>query len=137
VTDVSHARFADPILTELGYDHMYIETDGGHYDVNRLDGKWFDVTRAHFFDGKSGYMVDKVRDPLPRRVIAMTPRGSYESFDPKTNGDPFRQTESRHDRCVSIEQYNAGPVPVDYLIYHATTTISVASAKTASEQSGF
>ena len=88
-TDVCHARFADEILTELGYDHMYVETDGGHNDVNRLNGKWFDATAAHFFDGKKGYMVDKVRDPYPTRVIAMTPRGSYERFDPKTNGDPY------------------------------------------------
>jgi hypothetical protein len=120
MTDVCHARFADEILTELGYDHMYVETDGGHNDVNRLNGKWFDATKTHFFDGKKGYMVDKVRDPYPTRVIAMTPRGSYESFDPKTNGEPYRQAESPHDRWVSIEKYTAGPVPVDHLIKTGT-----------------
>ncbi len=119
-TDVCHARFAHQILTELAYDHMYIETDGGHNDVNRLNGKWFDATRAHFFDGKKGYMVDKVRDPYPKRVIAMTPRGSYEIIDPKTSGDPFRQAESPHDRWVSIEKYTAGPVPVDHLVKTGT-----------------
>jgi pimeloyl-ACP methyl ester carboxylesterase len=120
MTDVCHARFADEILTELGYDHMYIETDGGHNDVNRLNGKWFDATRTYFFDGKKGYLVDKVRDPYPRRVIAMTPRGSYESFDPKTNGDLYHQPESPHDRWVTIEKYSAGPVPVDHLIKTGT-----------------
>ena len=86
---------------------MYVETDGGHNDVNRLNGKWFDATKA-FFDGKKGYMVDKVRNPYPNRVIAMTPRGGYESFDPKTNGEPYRQAESLHDRWVSIEKYRPG-----------------------------
>jgi len=89
MTDVCHARFAHDILTELGYDHMYVETDGGHNDVNRQDGRWFDATAA-FFAGKQGYMVNKVRAPFPRRVIAMTPRGNYESFDLKTNGAPYR-----------------------------------------------
>ncbi len=119
MTDVCHARFANDILTQLGYNHMYVETDGGHNDVNRLNGKWFDATKA-FFDGKKGYMVDKVRNPYPNRVIAMTPRGSYESFDPKTNGEPYRQAESLHDRWVSIEKYRPGPVPVDHLVKTGT-----------------
>ncbi|MCB1062297.1 MAG: hypothetical protein KDN20_05155 [Verrucomicrobiae bacterium] len=115
MTDVSHARFAHEILTELGYDHVYLETDGGHNDVNRLDGKWFSPT-DQFYSGKTGYILDKVRDPYPKRVIAMTPRGNYEMIDPKTSGDPFRQAESLHDHWVSIETYTAGPVPVDHLI---------------------
>lgn len=115
MTDVCHARFADKILTELGYEHLYVETDGGHNDVNRLDGKWFDATSL-FFDGEKGFIVDKVRDPYPKRVIAMTPRGNYETVDPKTSGDPFQQAESLHDRWVSIDRFTAGPIPVDHLI---------------------
>ena len=115
MTDVCHARFAHEILTELGFEHRYVETDGGHNDVNRLDGKWFDAT-AQFFSGKEGFMVGRVRDPFPKRVIAMTPRGVYEVVDPKTSGDPFRQAESRHDYWVSIEEYTPGPIPVDHLI---------------------
>jgi hypothetical protein len=64
--------------------------------------------------------VDKVRDPYPKRVIAMTPRGNYEVIDPKTSGDPFRQAESLHDRWVSIEKFTAGPIPVDHLIKKGT-----------------
>ncbi len=119
MTEVCHARFADEILTELGYDHVYVETDGGHNDVNRMDGKWFDAT-AQFFGGRQGFIVDKVRDPFPQRVIAMTPRGIYETIDPKTSGDPFLQAESLHDRWVSIERFTAGPVPVDHLIKTGT-----------------
>ncbi len=119
MTDVCHARFADKILTELGYDHLYVETDGGHNDVNRMDGKWFDAT-GRFFGGRTGFIVDKVRDPYPKRVIAMTPRGNYEILDPKTSGDPFRQAESLHDRWVSIDRFTAGPVPVDHLIKKGT-----------------
>ena len=119
MTDVCHARFADEILTELGFDHLYVETDGGHGDVNRKDGKWFDAT-AQFFAGKSGFIVDRVRDPYPKRVIAMTPRGNYELLDPKTSGDPFRQAESRHDRWLSIERFTPGPVPVDHLVKKGT-----------------
>jgi poly(3-hydroxybutyrate) depolymerase len=115
MTDVVHSRFAAEILTELGYDHLYVETDGGHNDVNRMDGKWFEAT-APFFSGQEGYIVNKVRDPYPPRVIAMTPRGSYEVLDPKTSGDPFRQAESLHDRWVSIEAFTAGPVAVDHLL---------------------
>ncbi len=115
MTDVCHARFAHEILTELRYEHLYVETEGGHGDVNRMNGEWFDAT-APFFSGQEGYMVDKVRDPYPRRVIAMTPRGNYEILDPKTSGDPFRQAESLHDRWVSIEDFTPGPVPVDFLI---------------------
>ena len=115
MTDVCHARFANDILSELGYPHLYVETDGGHGDVNRLDGKWFDAT-AQFFNGRSGFIVDKRRDPYPARVIAMTPRGNYEVLDSKTSGDPFRQAESLHDRWVSIDKYSPAPVPVDYFI---------------------
>jgi len=128
MTDVCHARFAHEILTELGYNHVYIETDGGHNNVNRLDGKWFSPT-DQFFSGKTGFMVDKVRDPYPKRVIAMTPRGIYEMVDPKTSGDPFRQAESLHDRWVSIEKYTAGPVLVDHLIKEGT----IRKAKTREE----
>lgn len=115
MTDVCHARFAHEILTELGFEHRYVETDGGHNDVNRMDGKWFDAP-ALYFGGKEGFLVDRVRDPYPKRVIAMTPRGNYEIIDPKTSGDPFRQAESRHDRWVTIEEYTPGPIPVDHLI---------------------
>ncbi len=115
MTEVCHARFANEILTELGYEHQYIETDVGHNDVNRMNGKWFDAI-AKFFGGDKGFVIDKVRDPYPKIVIAMTPRGNYEIIDPKTSGDPFRQAESLHDRWVSIDKYTAGPVPVDHLI---------------------
>ncbi len=74
MTDVVHSRFARDILTELGFEHDYLETDGGHNDVNRRDGKWFDAT-APFFSGREGFMVGRVRDPFARRVTAMTPRG--------------------------------------------------------------
>jgi len=116
MTDVCHARFAHEILGELGFDHVYVETDGGHNDVNRRDGKWFDATAPFVTE----FIVDKVRDPYPRRVITMTPRGSYEIFDPKNNGDPYRQAGSRHDRWVSIEEFMPGPVPVDHLIKTGT-----------------
>lgn len=115
MTDVCHARFAHEILTELGYDHVYVETDGGHNDVNRLDGNWFSPT-DQFFKGRTGFMVDKFRDPYPTKVVAMTPRGSYEVIDPKTSGDPFRQAESLHDHWVSIENHTPGPVPVDHVV---------------------
>lgn len=126
MTDVCHARFAHEILTELGFEHIYVETEGGHGDVNRMNGKWFDAT-ARFFAGKTGFIVNKTRDPYPKRVIAMTPRGNYEMIDPKTSGDPFRQAESRHDRWVSIEGHTPGPVPVDHLI--KTGTIRTASSR--------
>jgi len=116
MTDVRHARFAHEILNELGFDHVYVETDGGHNDVNRRDGKWFDATAPFLTD----FIVDKVRDPYPRRVIAMTPRGNYEMFDPKTNGDPYRQAESRHDRWISIDRFTPGPVAVDHLVKTGT-----------------
>lgn len=119
MTDVCHARFAHEILTELGYDHIYVETDGGHNNVNRMNGKWFSPT-DQFFKGRTGFMVDKVRDPYPTKVVAMTPRGVYEMIDPKTSGDPFRQAESLHDRWVSIEKFTAGPIPVDHLIKEGT-----------------
>ena len=115
MTDVSHGRFAHEILSELGYPHVYVETDGTHNKVNLRDGKWFSPTDL-FYSGKEGWIVDKRRDPYPQKVIAMTPRGNYEIVDPKTSGDPFRQAESLHDHWVSIEKYTAGPVPVDYLI---------------------
>jgi len=115
MTDVSHARYAHEILSELGYEHQYLETEGGHGDVNRLNGEWFDAT-APFFSGKEGFIVGRIRDPYAKRVIAMTPRGIYEEVDPKTSGDPFRQAESRHDRWISIEEFTPGPVPVDHLI---------------------
>ena len=121
LTHVAHARIADAILTDLGYDHLYIETDGGHNTVNFLNGKPIDVTRTYFFDGKKGYMVGTSRDPYPERVIAMTPRGIYESVDPLTSGDVYYQPESLHDRWVSIENYTKGPVPVDYIIKNGTT----------------
>lgn len=116
MTDVCHARFAHEILTELGFEHLYIETDGGHGDVNRMNGAWHDVTSKHFYDGKNGFMVGKTRDPYPKRVIAMTPRGNYEKVDPKTSGDVFQQAPSLHDRWVGIESHTPGPVPVDHLI---------------------
>lgn len=116
MTDVSHSRFAHEILTELGFEHEYVETDGGHNDVNRLDGRWFDAT-APFL---TRFIVDRIRDPYPAMVTAMTPRGSYERIDPKTNGDPYNQAESRHDRWVSIEEYTPGPVAVDHLIKTGT-----------------
>jgi len=115
MTDVCHARFAHEILTELGYEHRYVETDGGHNDVNRMDGKWFDAS-ALYFGGKEGFMVGRTRNPYPKRVIAITPRGNYEIIDPKTSGDPFRQAESKHDHWVTIEEYTPGPIPVDHLI---------------------
>ncbi|MCA9143700.1 MAG: hypothetical protein H6823_14345 [Planctomycetaceae bacterium] len=121
LTDVAHARIANEILTDLGYEHLYIETDGGHDDVNFLNGKPVDITRAYFYDGTKGYMVDKVRDPYAKRVIAMTPRGNYESVDPLTSGDVFYQAESLHDRWVSIEKYTPGPVPVDFIIKRGET----------------
>ena len=119
MTDVCHARFASEILTELGYEHRYVETDGGHNDVNRMDGKWFGAT-DEFFLGREGFIVDRVRDPFARRVIAMTPRGIYEEFDPKTSGDPYRQPESPHDRWLSIDEYTPGPIEVDHLIKKGT-----------------
>ncbi len=115
MTDVCHARFAHEILTELDYEHVYLETDGGHNDVNRMNGAWYDAT-AQFFGDTPDFISDKVRNPYPKRVIAMTPRGNYEMVDPKTSGDPFRQAESRHDRWVSIDKFTEGPVPVDHLI---------------------
>ncbi|MDP6114586.1 MAG: alpha/beta hydrolase-fold protein [Planctomycetota bacterium] len=111
-TDVSHARYADEILTDLGYEHKYIETDGGHYSVNLLNGKSVDITKTYFYSGTSGYVIGKYRNPFPERVIAMTPRGSYESHDPLTSGDVYYQPESLHDRWVSIERYTPGPVRV-------------------------
>jgi len=121
MTDVCHARIAHAILIDLGYDHLYVETDGGHNSVNRMNGKWFDATRTHFFDGKKGYLVGKRRDPFPKKVVAMTPRGSYQSRDPKTYGDVYYQPESLHDRWVSIGRYTPGPVPVDFIIKRGTT----------------
>ena len=115
MTDVCHARFAHEILTELGFNHVYLETDGTHNHVNFRDGKWFSPT-DELYSGNAGWIVDKRRDPYPKKVIAMTPRGNYEVIDPKTSGDPFRQAESLHDHWVSIEKYTAGPVPVDHLI---------------------
>ena len=115
MTDVCHARFAHEILNELGYDHVYLETDGNHNKINVKDGKWFSPS-DEFFSGDKGYILDKRRDPYPKKVIAMTPRGNYEMIDPKTSGDPFRQAESLHDHWVSIENYTAGPVTVDHLI---------------------
>ena len=120
LTDVAHARIADEILTDLGYDHLYIETDGGHNSVNFLNGKRLDITRKYFFDGSEGYMIGKTRNPYPDRVIAMTPRGSYERHDPLTSGDVYDQPESLHDRWVSIEQYTPGPVRVDFIIKKGT-----------------
>lgn len=119
MTDVCHARFAHEILTELGFDHLYVETEGGHNDVNRRDGKWFDAT-AGFFRGQKGFLIGKVRDPYARRVTAMTPRGIYEVVDPKTSGDPYRQAESLHDRWLSIDAYTPGPIPVDHLVKSGT-----------------
>lgn len=119
MTDVSHGRYAHEILTELGFDHVYVETDGTHNKVNLLDGKWFSPT-DQFYSGKEGWIVDKRRDPYPKSVIAMTPRGNYEMIDPKTSGDPFRQAESLHDHWISIETYTPGPVPVDHLIKEGT-----------------
>ena len=115
MTDVCHARFAHEILTELGYEHVYVETDGGHNDVNRMNGEWFEAT-AQFFGDTPDFITDRVRDPYPKKVIAMTPRGNYEMIDPKTSGDPFRQAESLHDRWVSIDEFTEGPIPVDHLI---------------------
>jgi len=115
MTDVCHGRFAHEILTELGYNHAYLETDGTHNKVNLRDGKWFSPS-DEFYSGEKGYILDKRRDPYPKKVIVMTPRGNYEMIDPKTSGDPFRQAESLHDHWVSIEKYTAGPVPVDHLI---------------------
>lgn len=128
MTDVCHGRFAHEILTELGYDHVYVETDGTHNKVNVLDGKWFSPS-DQFYSGDKGYILDKRRDPYPKKVNAMTPRGNYEIIDPKTSGDPFHQAESRHDHWVSIEKYTPGPVPVDHLIKEGV----IKTAKTKEE----
>ena len=51
-----------------------------------------------------------------KKCLPVTPRGIYESVDPKTSGDVFHQAPSPHDRWVSIEKHTPGPVPVDSLI---------------------
>jgi dienelactone hydrolase len=64
MNDVCRARFAHEILTELGYDHVYVETDGTHNQVNLRDGNWFSPS-DQFYSSGTGYIVDKVHDPYP------------------------------------------------------------------------
>ncbi len=92
-TDVFYARTAHRRLTELGLPHLYVEDDGDH-----------SIRDASVAMSKLAEWLRKPkRDPRPRHVVAVSPRGWKASTD----------TPTPHNRWITIHEVGPGEIDFD------------------------
>jgi predicted esterase len=93
-TGVSFARGAAELMKRDGVEHVYHEHDGGHAFRDGREGMIEFV----------GWTESRVRDPFPRRVVAVSPRGAWLR-------DPVTATPDSY--WVSIHEVGAEAIEYD------------------------
>lgn len=95
-TGVSFARAAVELMKRDGVEHVYREHDGGHAFSDGGDGMEAFVRWA----------ATRTRNPLPARVVALSPRGSW-LFDPVT--------PTPHSYWIDIDEIGEGTIDYDMI----------------------
>jgi dienelactone hydrolase len=103
-TDIAYARLFRDFCVENRVDHQYLEYPGGH--------AWDDVgERGYkmFIDGMMGFAHAKRRDPFARRVVAVSPRTTYEPYI--NFGIPWAERPSPHTLWVTLHETGTDEIP--------------------------
>ncbi len=98
-TGISYSRAAHQLMKEYGVEHVFHEFEGGHL-IDRAGQE-----PAKFFQ----WMLPLKRDPYARKVVAITPRGSWHKTWIPTLPSP-------HYRWISINQIGPGTIDYDKIV---------------------
>ena len=96
---ISYARAADQLMNKYGVEHVFHEFEGGHLmdKAGREPEKFFQ------------WMLPLKRNPYAKKVVVVTPRGSWHKPFIVTNPSP-------HSRWVSINQTAEGLIDYDKIV---------------------